>query len=103
MSTTGYPYWSARYGGVDIPVPVVVTRIRMEAVERSPLRVGADQWIVGDDGRGPHVGVIGAPAGRVAVCRASPRRTADDSDRNQDGAPHAVKLGRPLVAANPGC
>ncbi len=103
LDPTGRVARSAPEVPVEIPVPVVVARIRVEAVERIPLRVGADQRIVGDDGRGPHVGMIGAPSRRIAVRGTRPRRTAGDSDRNQDCTPHAVKLGRPFVPANPGC
>src|SRR5207245_10994250 len=86
----------------EIPVPLVVAGIAVEAVERIPYRIRADERVVGDHPRGPHVGMVGAPAGWVAVNRTPPRRAAGDSDRNQGRAPHAVNLGRALLAANTG-
>ena len=97
---------------VEISVPIVVAGIRMEAIEGVSLRVGADQRVVGDDGRGPHVGVVGAPTRWIAVARTPPPRIAhcrrwgqpeDDSNRQQDGAPHEDKVGRLLPYANLAC
>src|ERR1700736_4583424 len=57
---------------VEKPIPVVITRMRMEAIEGVALRVVADQWFVGHDCGGPHVAMFRAPAGRIAIPRAAP-------------------------------